>query len=522
MRESRDTAPLDPAFPNLDKLLVEHSPYCIHRIDLEGRFMEVNPAGLRMMEVATEDAVRGVFCLDVVADEDRERVGELLERALKHGETSEFDFKLAMNRRAMRSNFVPMYDDEGRLVSLMGITQDISEKVQLEERLRTREKLEGLGLLAGGVAHDFNNLLLAMIGNTELALTRVRNGAEADRGESLAPLLERVLTTADVAAGLCTQLLTYAGSGSRPAGAFELSLAIQEISEILQSSLPANVTLARSLPTSLPAVAGDRRQVQQVALNLIMNAAEACAKDGGRVSVAASVQSLGRADLASLHPECDRPSGDYACFEVVDNGAGLDPHASKRIFDPFYTTKPKGRGLGLATTLGILRSHRGGLEVDSSVGVGTRMRVFLPIASASARTDSTAAAAEPASLEGRRVLVVDDEPSIRTAVANLLATRGITALVAPDGIDACRILETAPSEIDAALLDMTLPGSSGDEVSAALRAIRSDLPILFMSGRAVDDDLMERFQPPRVFLTKPFRATTLEERLRELLGDSSL
>ena len=387
-------------------------------------------------------------------------------------------------------------------------TFDIGELNRLEEKLRQTAKLESLGILAGGIAHDFNNLLTGILGNASLALE------EAAPGSNLAELLRSVVNAGECAAALAHQMLAYSGRGQFRQEQVDLSALVSETLTLIGSALGRAVRLNLGIAPALPPVEADPSQLQQIIMNLAINAAEAV-DNKGEISVR-----TGTADLdGSRHPNdvipgTAAPAGRYVFLEVRDSGGGMDPETIQRIFDPFFTTKSMGRGLGLAAVLGIVRSHGGAIRVTSSPGRGTTFAVYLPA------SESVAAELEPDAPDGRAysgiVLVVDDEHYVRETVRRTLEAAGYTVVCAPGSPEAIQLFQSLGSQIDLAIVDMTMPGEGGDEVVRRLRHHNPKLKVIATSGYA-ELEVKEKFGTLMdAFLPKPYRS----DRLREVVAET--
>lgn len=388
------------------------------------------------------------------------------------------------------------------------------ERRRLEDQLQHTQRLESLGVLAGGVAHDFNNLLMAIQGNADLALCDLPSESPARR-----PLCE-VLRASQSAADLCRQILTYAGRGRLDLQPVDLSELVPEIGRMLEVSVSHKARLQVCLEPDLPPVLGDPTQLRQILMNLILNASEAMAERGGEIRVSIAATSCGRAELgAALLGESCAP-GQYLVLEVSDTGCGMDAETVRRIFEPFFSTKTLGRGLGLAAVLGIVRGHRGALRVDSEPGQGTRFRVFLPVLGgplALARPTSASPGA-PAAPRAGTVLVVDDEDLLRTLLRETLERQGFRVISAEDGATALQRFRETP-DVDLVLLDLRMPRMDGVETCREIRRLSGSVPVLMMSGHQ-DGQMLQGVAGLEIqgFLQKPFRASELGERLQQILG----
>ncbi len=395
---------------------------------------------------------------------------------------------------------------------------DLTERVRAEEEHRRLEagvqqaqKLESLGLLAGGIAHDFNNILTAIVGGTSLALD--------DLGEDhpARPDLEQVVVAAERAAKLTRQMLAYAGRSSFALESFDLNSVIREMAELIAVSVPKSVRLAQDLAPDLPPVWADRTQVSQVVLNLVTNAAEATAARGGLVLV----HTRKRARMALPLREYRFPPSDAAGFVelmVEDDGAGMSAETMERMFDPFYSTKGSGRGLGLAAVLGIVRRAGGTLKVASRPGEGTTFTVLFPTGAGTVAT--VAAPLEPRALAhgSGTVLVVDDEEPVRRLAQRTLERAGYTVLEAADGREAMAVFQREGERIAAVVLDVTMPVMGGAEAYRRMRDLGPPVPVIVSSGYDEQDTAAEFVGGGVEFLQKPYRPEQLLALLRELVA----
>jgi PAS domain S-box-containing protein len=402
---------------------------------------------------------------------------------------------------------------EGEPRGFLEITTDITERRRIEEQLRHTQKLESLGVLAGGVAHDFNNLLTGILGNASLAI----EACPPDHQNRLR--LEEVMRAAEHAADLTRQLLAYAGKGRFVLRVFDLSGLVREISSLIQSSIPKHVQLNLHLDEALPCVEADPGQMQQIVMNLVINGAEAIGPEGGTVLVRTSAQAVDEYYAATMSASGSGrlPSGSYVCLEVHDTGSGMSPETLARIFDPFFTTKFAGRGLGLSAVLGIVRSHRGAMKVYSHPGRGTTFKLLFP-ASRSRIDSHTAPSALDLAGEGT-ILIVDDEEIVRQAARHTLDRYGYQTLTAADGAQAVEIFRDRPGGIAAVLLDLTMPVMSGEEILISLQGINPAVKVLLTSGYN-EVEALQRFAGKSLagFIQKPYTAAELARKVKEVVA----
>jgi PAS domain S-box-containing protein len=397
----------------------------------------------------------------------------------------------------------------------VGVVRDVTERNRLDESLRQTAKLESLGVLAGGIAHDFNNLLTGILGNISLAVESV----EASNPVNV--LLQDAIQASEKAANLTMQLLAYAGKGRFVIEPTDISARVQEISALIRSSIPKHVTLRLDLEQPLPLVDADAAQLQQLIMNLVINAAEAIpAGRQGTVLVMTRVQEVDARYLAALG-NADISPGQYVTITVQDNGVGMDEATLGKIFDPFFTTKFTGRGLGLAAAGGIVRGHKGALKVFSSPGQGTTFKVLLPVAAARDR------GAEPGVTPGlsRRgrglVLVVDDEPIVRKVAATCLEKYGYHVISADNGREGVQCFEELHSQLAIVILDMTMPVMSGEEALDRMRSIDETVPIVLSSGYN-ELEAVKRFAGKGLsgFLQKPYSSAALADKVQSVVRET--
>ena len=388
------------------------------------------------------------------------------------------------------------------------------ERLALERKLLEGQKLESLGLLAGGIAHDFNNLLTGVLGNAGLARHALPAGAPVE------PQLRAIEQAALRAAELCRQMLAYAGKGRFIVEPVELSALVEGVLPLLNISLARRAELRLELTRDLPAVQADATQLRQIVMNLVLNAADAIGDRGGTITLTTGVMRADAVQLRGCAAGAELPEGDYVFLEVRDTGGGMTPEVVAKIFDPFFTTKFAGRGLGLAAVLGIVRGHQGALRVESTPGQGSSFRLLLPPSVIRGGLPPVASAADTGWHRAGQVLVIEDEADVRIVVAEMLQTLGLTPRVAADGHTGLAAFRENPAGCDVVLLDLLMPGLSGEETLQALRAIRPDVRVILMSGYN-EGNLLRRLASERgslAFLPKPFTRAALIEKLRALLG----
>ncbi len=393
---------------------------------------------------------------------------------------------------------------------------EIRERERLEEqrfeaRLQHTQKLESLGVLAGGIAHDFNNLLVGMLGNAGLALLELPQNSPAR------PAVEQIETAARRAAELTHQLLAYSGIGRFVVEPVDLSKLVSEMLDLLEVSISKKAELQCSFDEALPMIRADASQLRQVIMNLITNASDALEEKPGVVTLRTGSLIVDREFLEDTWASEAVPEGCYVFLEVTDTGRGMDASVKERMFDPFFTTKSTGRGLGLASILGIVRGHKGLIRVDSELGIGTAIKVLMPVSGKPASAQN-AAPIELLSWEGGgTVLVADDEEIVRRMVGATLKRSGFDVIEAADGCECLELFKQRRDEIDLVVLDMTMPHLSGEETFKELRRIRPDIPVLLASGYNEQETNQLADKELAGFLQKPFGPNDLLEKMRSLL-----
>lgn len=391
--------------------------------------------------------------------------------------------------------------DGGLLIML----HDVTERRWMEEQLRQAQKMEAVGRLAGGVAHDFNNLLTIISGYGELLLAQSEGRLCED--------VKAILEAAERATVLTRQLLALSRSQSSEPQMLDLNAVISSMEKILRRALGEAVTLEVSLSPSLWSVKADPGQIEQVLLNLAVNARDAMPR-GGRLVIATA--NCRHAEASALR----LPQGEYVRLTVRDTGEGMDPEACRRVFEPFFSTKPreKGTGLGLAIVYGIIKQSGGEIFVDSHPGEGTVFTVYLPRATGVVRPRPVQVTAPPPAAKRETILLVEDEEGVRRLVRDVLTRNGYTVFDSADGSEALRIWEQHAARIDLLLTDVVMPGMSGPEVAARLIAHQPDLKVVYMSGYTGDAVANpDALEPAGVLIQKPFTARLLLRRLREVL-----
>ena len=464
----------------------------------------------------------GYGWLEQLHPDDRESTVAAWQAAVDSGSDFFVEFRIRRHDgeyRPFDTRAVRLRDAHGHTVRWVGSNTDITERKQAEERQRNFEaklqqaqKLESLGVLAGGIAHDFNNLLMGVLGNAEIALLELPPESPA-RGE-----LMNITTAALRAAELTKQMLAYSGKGKFVVEALNLSKVVEEMVHLLQVSISKNVVLKYHFSDDLPAIEADGAQIRQVVMNLIINASEAIGEKSGFVTVSTGVIEADRSYLSETYLDENLPEGYYVSLEVADTGCGMDEQTRKKIFDPFFSTKFAGRGLGLAAVLGIVRGHGGTLMIYSQPRRGTTFKVLFPASRLPVEGSVPSSATEQEWRGSGVILVVDDDEPVRIAAKWMLAKLGFTVLTAEDGRAALEVLRSRVDEIVVVLLDLTMPRLDGEGTFRELRRIRPDVRVILSSGYN-EQETTSRFAGKGLagFLQKPYGIRPLMEKIRQVL-----
>jgi PAS domain S-box-containing protein len=398
--------------------------------------------------------------------------------------------------------------------SMRGLIVDVSESKRAETerewnraRLLQNQKWESLGVFAGGIAHEFNNLLAAILGNASLALLGIPEGLPARL------LVEDILRASQRGSELTRQLLAYGGRSRLDQVPIDLSAFAGESRPLLEAALGPNVALSMELAGDLPAVQADVALLQRALLNLVINAAEAIGEAAGRIVVRTRRAALDDAAAARLTGAEHLRGGDYVVLEVEDTGCGMDRSIQERAFDPFFGTRGAGRGLGLPMVLGVVRAHGGGVELASAPGSGTRASLLLPPSAAAGASSSAPRKSAP----GRVVLIIDDEPWVRSTTAKMLDHLGFRSMAAASGPEGIELFRAHAGEISLVLLDLTMPEMDGELVFQQLRGIEPGVPVVVSSGFSEADTARRMSQAGAAgFLEKPYTVQQLGKTLEEI------
>jgi nitrogen-specific signal transduction histidine kinase len=383
----------------------------------------------------------------------------------------------------------------------------------IDQRMLATQKLESLGVLAGGIAHDFNNIVMTILGNADLAERALSLDSPAREN------LHEITQSAKRAANLCQQLLAYSGKGRFVKRTLDLNAVILEMEQMLNLSISKKASIRFALAPNLPPLEADLSQIQQVVMNLVINASEAITATSGVITVSTGSQCCDRTYLREMWSGQDLPEGLYDFIEVADNGCGMDETVRARIFDPFFTTKVTGRGLGLAAVMGLVRGHNGAIKVYSEPGRGSTFKLLFPAASAAGSSGLRAEVSGKWRGAGT-VLLVDDDESVRKVGRRMLEALGFSVLLAKDGREAIEVFRARRRDVSCVILDLTMPVMDGGEALREMRRIDPGVLVLLSSGYN-EQETMEQFEGSGLagFIQKPYHVPLLEEKLRQVLSE---
>jgi two-component system cell cycle sensor histidine kinase/response regulator CckA len=494
------------------RIFMEHTPAVMFMKDEEGRYVTGNRAWAGQFGKKVEEVLgKTDFDLwpEATARAFREtdlmmlRTGQIVD-AVEEGTT------MAGEEKSWGVLKFPVRRSDGSAL-VCAIVQDITERklhhaarLRLEKQIQEAQKLESLGVLAGGIAHDFNNILTAIMGNLNLAMDQL-SPAAPERNE----LMEATKATRR-AADLTKQMLAYSGKGRFVVKSLSLREVVEEMVPMLEVSASKKAVLHFQYAASLPFVEVDVSQLQQVIMNLVVNASEALGDRSGTISLTVGAMECDRTYLSTTYLGEPLGEGTYVFLEVADTGCGIEKERLNRVFDPFYTTKFTGRGLGLAAVLGIVRGHKGAITVYSEVGKGTTFKVLFPAVYVKTEKTDRLSSPDSAWKGSGCVLMVDDEPSVRTTAKKMLERMGFQVLLAEDGSKGVEVFRDRAREIRCVLLDLTMPHMDGEETFREMQRISPNVQVVLSSGYN-QQDVVQRFVGKGLagFIQKPYTMDAL-------------
>ncbi len=469
-----------------------------------------------------KNATYELFLKSIHPDE-REQVNATYQMSLKNQQPYEIEYRLLFSDGRIKwvhEQSESELDADGATLRSVGTVQDISERIAIEQerislqaQMEHSQRLDSLGILAGGIAHDFNNILTTILGNAAMAERKALT-----QPEDLPKHLHNIVASSEKAAELCKQMLAYSGKGEFIIQSINLSDLVKSVSKLLEISIGKGVALKYHMMEELPAVDVDLAQMQQVIMNLVINASDAIEEKNGIITIGTGLIELDHAYLLSINLNDELPEGPYVFLEVSDTGCGMDKETQQRIFEPFFSTKVSGHGLGMSAVAGIVRGHRGAIKLYSEAGKGSTFKLLLPVSDAKAELiEHKATALSPWQGSGT-ILIIDDEESIRETVAMMLEDLGFASLAAVDGEDGVELYRQHQQEIVAVLLDMTMPKLDGKGCFRELRRINKNVQVILSSGYN-EKEATSRFTGKGLagFVQKPYRPEILETAIRNIL-----
>jgi PAS domain S-box-containing protein len=479
-----------------------------------GEIDYVNERWSRMTGFA-DTAALGYGWMDLLHEEDRPLIAEKWRSSRARRVQFEAECRLRSLDGTYRWNLIRAVPvtKTGQTLTWLGTCTDLEEQKRAEQLLGQKQKLEGIGLLAGGIAHDFNNLLVGIIGAVSLTLDLLPREHESR------PMLELALNSGERAAHLVRQMLAYAGKGRFLVEKVDLSELVQKTWDLVRTSVPGSIEVQFLTRPGLPPLVADASQIEQIVMNLLMNAAEAISSgQSGRIIVRTDMEQI---EVPLPNMASDLEPGQYLLLEVHDNGCGMDEATQARIFDPFFTTKFTGRGLGLAAVQGIVRNNGGAILVESAPNQGTTFRILLRPGTPAAMAPNVVEIDEGRPAQAAHILVVDDEQLVLTVARAALERAGCQVTLASSGPEAIEFLRSSEEGYSLIVLDLSMPGMSGIETLAELRALNPAVPILLASGYS-EAEMRQRAEGLTVsgFVQKPFTSKNLREKILSHLRSS--
>ena len=503
------------------RALVETTSDFVWEVDAQGRFTYCSPVSEKMYGFMSGELLGTVF-FDLMTEKDASYHRQLFEQCLDAGTVFHASERCCIKKDGeevqIETNCSSVVDEQGVLTGFRGIDRDITERLRIQEEKRRLEeqyhhsqKMEAIGTLAGGIAHDINNVLTPIIGYAEISLLDV------EPKSSIARNLGIIESCAKKAGGLIRQILTFSRKQVLSPEVFDLNELIEDFMKMLRRMIREDIELEVEMESQLWPVNIDTGQVEQILMNLVVNARDAVDQHGRILIQTKNMTILQGQEIVDI--EQTPFAGNYVVLEVSDNGSGMDQETIGRIFDPFFTTKEvgQGTGLGLATVFGVTKQHDGHIVIDSTMGQGSSFSIYLPRTeeekkdlvddSQSSNTGGT-----------ENILLVEDDFTVRVLASSLLENLGYTVMSATNGLQAIEMYKEAPAVIDMVVTDVIMPGQGGRDLVENLRNERPGLPVLFLSGYPRDMTPNELIASPNTdFLQKPFNFQDFGGKVRRLL-----
>ncbi len=483
----------------------------------DGKYLDIRAGEIETPYYGDEEIQgKGVFDIgfpEETAGEIMKAIAETLETGKVH--SVEYELELHDGHHYYEAGIAPYEAD-----SVLALCRDVTlrkaaeaEQIRLQAQMQHVQKLESLGVLAGGIAHDFNNILMAVSGNAQLAMVVSKTGGD------ITQYLKTIESATVRAADLATRMLAYSGRGEFRIVPLDLNTVVDEISDMLQVTVSRKAVMQYNLDKCIPHILADATQIRQVFMNLITNASEALEDSPGTIDISTGVMYCDDKYVSTLERMGDLSVGHYVYLEVKDSGVGMSDEIQRSVFNPFFTTKFAGRGLGLSAVLGIMSNHNGALVIDSEPGEGSTFRVLFPVMTGdSSGIPEILETGNDFPVTGGMVMFVDDEPLVRAVVEAMLDQFGLSVITAVDGVDCLDKFEKKISEIDLVILDITMPNMDGDEAFREMKKLRKDIPVIISSGYS-EHEVIARFpdEYPDGFLQKPYSADELHNKIKAVL-----
>ncbi len=490
-------------------------------LNAQGTILFCNQRLSEMLEAPIEK-ILGASLQRFIVSEDIASFETTLEKAFKDEIRAEITVHTKLNKVIWLSIVAFGPPSSSVVMSACVVVTDITERkrMEMERELLHAQKLESLRVMAGGVAHDFNNQLAVILGNLELALDDLPPDSEAKAS------IINAIRASERSAELSRQMQIYTGSALYLPMDLDLNELLIKNRDLLKLGVSGHVSLKFQVRGALPHIKGDEDQINRLVMNILINASEAIGDNHGEVKLSTGVVDCDETYLSHSRLEEKPEPGRFVFLEVFDTGCGMDTETLRKLFDPFFSTKFTGRGLGMAEVIGVIKGHRGAIVVESEVGKGTTLRVLFPLQkeaqapSAKVIEEVETKAAAPVTVNRRKtVLIVEDEPGVRQLSVRRLDVLGYDTMVAGDGEECVQVFQDRSNEIALVLLDFKMPKMNGVEVFGELVRIKPDVKVILASGYT-EDDVLQSFpgKRPAGVLRKPYRTHDLKAELQRLLG----
>ncbi len=509
---------------------LEHSPVCTKIVDLDFKLRYMSNVGVKSLNIEDISAFYGMpYPLEFYPPDFRASMLKSLHQVMSTRKIVDQE-GVVLNTNGdelwFHSTLVPVNDDCGELNYIMIVSVDVTERrraeaqrVEMERQVQHAQKLESLGILSGGIAHDFNNIIMSVLGNADLALNDLSPHSPVRHN------LEEIENASRRAAELAKQMLAYSGRGKFVIESIDLNALVEDMFHLLEVSISKKAELTLDFAADLPCFYGDATQVRQVVLNLITNASEALEGESGAISLSTGSMECDKQFLSTfdnaLHEGHFKPleSGLFTYLKVTDDGCGMDEATTERIFDPFFSTKFTGRGLGMSAVLGIVRGHSGAINISTEVGAGTSFQLLFPACEDQAKIGgerrNKASADKDDTWQGKgTVLLADDEEAVCEVGSLMLNACGFEVLQAHDGLEAVEIFKQRSDEITCIILDLIMPRMDGEQAFEEIRKIKNDAKVILSSGYTMQDAI-QRFPDHGLagFIQKPYNLERLRAEL---------